>query len=159
SHSSTPVRRTVPRGRTEPLLPVFVWGRCGSLLATAYPNGRERPDSLVPGVGAGASRSYPISEDRLFALAWCIMGFFGWLFGDKKAPEPPGGSVRAGSQLDHSRLTHLFERPPSFSLVFFEGDVTERLPDLLERCNYKVLRMGQAKGPLINLAGEMDAPR
>jgi hypothetical protein len=65
------------------------------------------------------------------------MGLLGRLFGARRAGRPvldrgpPPAALSAGAESFHAR-------PPSFSLVFFEGDVREAIPSLLAGCGYRL---------------------
>lgn len=112
-----------------------------------------------------------VAVSGVVAVTW-----LSWLFGTQNRPDAAPGAretpsarpipdatrgnlERTASEFDEHRLMRLFERPPSFSLVFFDGDLTAQLPDLLEKCGYRILGTAQATGPLLALNAEMSDPQ
>ena len=85
------------------------------------------------------------------------MGFFKSLFGKKSEPSADA-IAQAGESLDQARLVRMFERPPSFSLVAFSGDIRSELPALLSACNYEVRRSGSFNGSFQELYEGLGRP-
>jgi hypothetical protein len=56
------------------------------------------------------------------------------------------------------RTKNFFQRPSSFSLVLFKGDVANDLPKLLENCRYKVLKSSAVKTNFPDLYANLPAP-
>ena len=73
------------------------------------------------------------------------MGIFKRLFRVEK--EPPKDQISAaGAALDEERVSRMFERSPSFSMVAILGDVESDIPRFLSACGYKCLRTGGFTG-------------
>lgn len=85
------------------------------------------------------------------------MGIFRRLFG-KRSESPGKGVAQAGASLERERLVRMFERPPSFSLVAFPGDVSADIPDLLSACKYVLRRTGSYRGGFAELYAGLGQP-
>lgn len=85
------------------------------------------------------------------------MGFFKKLFGKSDSPtEDP--IAQGGESLDQSRLVQMFERPPSFSIIAFPGDISAELTEFLSKCGYQVRRTGSFFGPFEDLYDGLGQP-
>jgi hypothetical protein len=85
------------------------------------------------------------------------MGFFKSLFGRKS--EPSADVIpQAGESLDQARLGRMFERPPSFSLVAFPGDMRSELPAFLSACHYELRRSESYNGSFEELYEGLGQP-
>jgi len=88
-----------------------------------------------------------------------FMRFFKKLFGLSKPSEYSDNFAKAAATLDRKRLSHAFERPPSFSVLIFQGHAGTHIPELLEACNYQIVRVGKAHGSVTSLHSQMGMPR
>ncbi len=85
------------------------------------------------------------------------MGILKRLFGVKEESTPNAVSV-AGETLDQERITHMFERPASFSFVAIPGNVESEVPLFLAVCGYEALRSGDYAGPFADLYAAIERP-
>lgn len=83
------------------------------------------------------------------------MGILQRLFG-KEDPASSDLIHQAGESLDQERVSQMFERSPSFSIVAIPGDLSSYLPEFLSACNYQVLRTDRFAGEFGELYGELN---
>ena len=98
------------------------------------------------------------------------MGFFSKLFGKphptsvaseisvaatSQSPATTTNAVnqleKAARQLDKHRMSKMFERAPSFSLIIFAGDCSAAIPELLGACKYTQRSVTTTRGNLSQL--------
>ncbi len=85
------------------------------------------------------------------------MGILKRLLGIKEESTPNSVSI-AGESLDQERITNMFERQPSFSLVAIPGDVESDIPMFLSDCGYETLSTGKFSGPFAELYAGIEQP-